>query len=387
MKKQLITSICTLVLSLLGAFGLNQNYLNSSADYVVTESAENTQNIDRNQSLYGDNQKNATEITDKLIIDNNVKNNTEDTNSNKAAAEKKSTCTKDNKNAADNNTKNNANTAKNTDSKKQPADGKIQTGNIACNNANTEKQAWTQAAPAASFDAGKCRTENGKLYYENINLSNCKSISDVVKVLNSCGYNISADNIQNAGSLEDILANLNKSSGNTAASKPSTTGTAAPSKAPAATPAPSDTQASKPASSGSGNATGNTAGNTSLSSYASEVLRLVNAEREKAGLPALTTNSTLTAAANKRAQEIKQTFSHTRPNGSSCFTVLGEYGISYRTAGENIAYGQKTPKEVVNGWMNSPGHRANILKSDFGKVGIGVYESGGVYYWTQLFTD
>ena len=113
----------------------------------------------------------------------------------------------------------------------------------------------------------------------------------------------------------------------------------------------------------------------------------MNQERAKAGLSALTTHSALTNAANKRAKETQQSFSHTRPNGTNFNTVLKEFNISYRAAGENIAYGQKTPQEVVTGWMNSPGHRANILKADFGKIGIGVYKSNGVIYWSQLFTN
>lgn len=387
MKKQLITSICTLVLSLLGAFGLNQNTLNSNADYVATESVEDIQNINNNQSLYGDNQTNAAEAdadaaevtdTDKVITDSNKAN----TDKTKATDKKNNVSAQLNNNVANNNSQNTVSAAKNTESNKQQADSKASVVNQAGNTASAANQARTQATPVASLDTSKCRIVNGQVFYGNINLSNCKSINDVVNVLNSNGYNISAGNMQNAKSLEDILAKVNKSSGNMATSKPSNTATT-PSKVPTATPAPANSQTSKPASSGSDNA----ASNTSLSSYASEVLRLVNVERAKAGLPALTTNSTLTTAANKRAQEIKQTFSHTRPNGTSCFTVLGEYGVSYRTAGENIAYGQKTPQEVVNGWMNSPGHRANILKSSFGKVGIGVYQSGGVYYWTQLFTD
>lgn len=125
-----------------------------------------------------------------------------------------------------------------------------------------------------------------------------------------------------------------------------------------------------------------------LQKLTDEVLKLVNEERAKAGLSALTTNTTLQKAANKRAEEIVSSFSHTRPDGKSTFTVLDEYKISYRAAGENIAYGQSTASEVMNGWMNSSGHRANILGSQFGKVGIGIYKaSNGVYYWTQLFTD
>ena len=136
------------------------------------------------------------------------------------------------------------------------------------------------------------------------------------------------------------------------------------------------------------NSTGTVTTSQDAQSYANEVLKLVNQERAKAGLGALTTNATLQQAANKRAQEIVTSFSHTRPDGRSSFSVLDEYNISYRAAGENIAYGQKTPSEVMNAWMNSSGHRANILGSQFGKVGIGVYKaSNGLYYWTQEFTN
>lgn len=131
----------------------------------------------------------------------------------------------------------------------------------------------------------------------------------------------------------------------------------------------------------------NTTNSSTTKNYANEVMRLVNQQRAKAGLSAFTTNNSLTAAANKRAQEIAISFSHTRPNGSGFSTVLKEYSVSYNAAGENIAYGQRSPKEVVNAWMNSPGHRANILKSKFKKLGIGVYQKNGTYYWTQEFTN
>lgn len=146
--------------------------------------------------------------------------------------------------------------------------------------------------------------------------------------------------------------------------------------------------------SNSGNNSGNNSNNNSSSDtqfnseYVAEVLRLINIERQKEGLSALTTSSSLTDAANKRAIEIKELFSHTRPDGSSCFSVLDEFNVNYRSAGENIAYGQKTPKAVVEAWMNSSGHRANIMSSKFGKVGIGCYVgSNGTLYWTQLFTN
>ncbi|MBQ7400209.1 MAG: CAP domain-containing protein [Clostridia bacterium] len=122
-------------------------------------------------------------------------------------------------------------------------------------------------------------------------------------------------------------------------------------------------------------------------SLASQVLALVNAERAKYGLSSLTYDATLGRAADIRAVEIKKLFSHTRPNGQSCFTVLDEIGYSYRTAGENIAYGQRSPEEVMTAWMNSEGHRANILGENYTHIGIGVYESGGVIYWSQFFAN
>lgn len=125
----------------------------------------------------------------------------------------------------------------------------------------------------------------------------------------------------------------------------------------------------------------------SVSVYAKQILNLVNEERAKAGLSPLSLEADITAAANVRAKEIVQSFSHTRPNGSSFSTVLAEQGVSYRGSGENIAWGQKTPEQVMNGWMNSDGHRANILNGNFRNLGVGHYQdANGVNYWVQLFT-
>ena len=125
---------------------------------------------------------------------------------------------------------------------------------------------------------------------------------------------------------------------------------------------------------------------TTLSS-AEQVVKLVNEERAKAGLGALTMQADITKAANVRAKEIRQQFSHTRPNGSSFSSALTEQGVSYRMSGENIAYGQATPEAVMEGWMNSSGHRANILNGSFQNIGVGLYEDEqGVKHWVQLFT-
>lgn len=88
-----------------------------------------------------------------------------------------------------------------------------------------------------------------------------------------------------------------------------------------------------------------------------------------------------------RAVEIVKSFSHTRPDGRDPFTAMKEAGVSYRAAGENIAMGQKTPQQVMEGWMNSDGHRQNILSDNFGRLGVGYYVANGRAYWVQMFAD
>lgn len=127
--------------------------------------------------------------------------------------------------------------------------------------------------------------------------------------------------------------------------------------------------------------------NQSVHAYVSRIVELVNEERAKAGVSPLTLDETVTAAAQVRAVECETSFSHTRPNGTSFATALQEAGVSYRGAGENIAWGQKTPEEVMQGWMNSDGHRANILNAKYTTIGVGYYQNAaGVNYWSQLFT-
>ena len=125
---------------------------------------------------------------------------------------------------------------------------------------------------------------------------------------------------------------------------------------------------------------------TSQGDFASQVVELVNAERAKYGLSALTVDAKVQQAALVRAKESAQSFSHTRPNGSSFSTALTEAGVSYRRAGENIAYGQSTPQQVMNAWMNSSGHRANILNANYTTIGVGYTVINGTAYWTQMFT-
>ena len=123
------------------------------------------------------------------------------------------------------------------------------------------------------------------------------------------------------------------------------------------------------------------------SSAASEVVRLTNSARSQNGYAALVEDGALSAAAAVRAREIARSFSHTRPSGASFSSALSESGVSYLRAGENIASGQKSASEVVNAWMNSPGHRANILNSSYSRIGSASVNIDGTLYWVQLFAD
>lgn len=120
-------------------------------------------------------------------------------------------------------------------------------------------------------------------------------------------------------------------------------------------------------------------------SYEKEVARLVNEIRVKNGLNKLTEDWELSRVARYKSQDMKDNnyFSHTSPVYGSPFEMIKNFGISYKSAGENIAKGQATPQAVVNAWMNSSGHRANILNASYNKIGVGYVENGK--YWTQMF--
>ncbi len=124
---------------------------------------------------------------------------------------------------------------------------------------------------------------------------------------------------------------------------------------------------------------------TQVTNYEREVIRLDNEIRTSRGLPALKEDWELSRVARYKSQDMKDKgyFSHTSPTYGSPFDMMKKFGISYRAAAENIARGQRTPQEVVNAWMNSSGHRANILNGQYTKIGVGYVASG--HYWTQMF--
>ena len=122
-----------------------------------------------------------------------------------------------------------------------------------------------------------------------------------------------------------------------------------------------------------------------VSSEMQEVVNLTNNERAKAGLQALQIDTKLTQSAQAKSQDMKDKnyFSHTSPTYGSPFDQMKSFGVSYKSAAENIAMGQRTAAEVVDGWMNSPGHKANIMNASYTHIGVGLSDSG--YYWTQQF--
>ena len=122
--------------------------------------------------------------------------------------------------------------------------------------------------------------------------------------------------------------------------------------------------------------------------FAEQVVELVNQGADKGRFKCCYVRSEhCIRKALVRAKEIETSFSHTRPNGSKFSTALTEQGVTFKGAGENIAWGQKSPEAVMQAWMNSEGHRANILNKNFTKIGVGYYQNAaGRNFWTQLFT-
>jgi uncharacterized YkwD family protein/spore coat assembly protein SafA len=118
----------------------------------------------------------------------------------------------------------------------------------------------------------------------------------------------------------------------------------------------------------------------------SEVVRLVNVERAKHGLAPVKENWELSRVARYKSTDMKTKgyFDHYSPTYGSPFDMMKKFGFKFYSAGENIAMGQRTPQEVMTAWMNSPGHRANILKADFKEIGVGLARDGSMY-WTQMF--
>ncbi len=216
---------------------------------------------------------------------------------------------------------------------------------------------------------------------QQTNIKSAKVTNNLQNAINNANCNKTTAKTRNYSALqskiEAMLSNFGLSANtptiNNTATKPTTSN------------ATTNTTAAKPTTS---TPTTSTSTNGDYSAFQKKVLELVNVERSKNGLKPLTMNANLSKTATLKSQDMAKLnyFSHTSPTYGSPFDMMKKYGISYRTAGENIAMGQTTPEQVMQGWMNSPGHRANILNSSFTQLGVGVAKnSNGQLYWTQQF--
>jgi uncharacterized YkwD family protein len=221
-----------------------------------------------------------------------------------------------------------------------------------------------------SMDKADASTIQTKVYYyQNGNLSNEQINSILQKYFKNYQFSMKQTQPANTAVQEPV-----KAPAPTTVKEPVKTQAPTPAPVPAKEPAkaPAQEQASTPASS-------------AVSAYEQKVVELTNQERAKNGLKPLALDTELSKVAREKSRDMqnKGYFSHTSPTYGSPFDMMKKFGISYRSAGENIAMGQRTPEEVVKAWMNSSGHRANILNSSYTHIGVGHIATGN--YWTQMF--
>ena len=270
------------------------------------------------------------------------------------------------------------------------------TSEVADNNCKTDLRSHFSGLPAI-FKASNCaageynvavatekgESENGGCALEETNTAAPSNSTPKNGVNSKVGrvYTCRFGNRSGSQGLNEILTRFfsryieNSEKPPTATPKPVPTVT--PKPVPTATPKPTPTPTPVPSAPVKG---------IDNLAYEKKVVELVNIERAANGLSALTLNSGLSDVARAKSQDMcdNKYFSHTSPTYGSPFDMMKSFGISYRTAGENIAMGYRTPEAVVDGWMNSPGHRANILNNSFTQIGVGYVASGN--YWTQMFT-
>ena len=205
----------------------------------------------------------------------------------------------------------------------------------------------------------------------------CRQLSELLKAYGICATNCTDNSCNDADSAEIPVTPTEPSA--TESPMPTQAESTESSSVPAThptLPSPTVPMETTPAESQSASA---------LSDQELEVVRLINDIRRQNGLSALKVNEELSRVARIKSQDMRNKgyFSHNSPTYGSPFEMMTAFGIRYRTAGENIAVGYRTPQSVVDGWMNSPGHRANILNAKFTEIGMGYVANGN--YWTQMF--
>ncbi|MGN7177870.1 sporulation protein [Paenibacillus sp. FSL R5-0490] len=220
--------------------------------------------------------------------------------------------------------------------------------------------------------------------------SNCPTPEQAKKIAISQSGNLSQEQINNI--LQKHLKDYNINWGNAQvnkqeAQKPAAPAAPAPAEQPAKAPAKTQEAAKAPAQQQAPAEQTKEAApaSSAVSAYEKKVLELTNQERAKAGVPALKLDEELSKVAREKSRDMqsKGYFDHNSPTYGSPFDMMKQFGISYTTAGENIAMGQQSPEEVVQAWMNSEGHRKNIMNANFTHLGVGHVADGN--YWTQMF--
>ena len=220
--------------------------------------------------------------------------------------------------------------------------------------------------------------------------SNCPTPEQAKKMVVSQSGNLSQEQINNI--LQKYLKNYNINWDNVQvnkqeAQKPAEQKPAAPAQAqqPAKAPAQQPAKAQETAKAPAEQTKEAAPASSEVSAYEKKVLELTNQERAKAGVPALKLDEELSKVAREKSRDMqsKGYFDHNSPTYGSPFDMMKQFGISYTTAGENIAMGQQSPEEVVQAWMNSEGHRKNIMNANFTHLGVGHVADGN--YWTQMF--
>lgn len=247
--------------------------------------------------------------------------------------------------------------------------------------AETAVELPKETAKAEEAKEQPAESAAAELPKENVNAAAANSVQSANDYVNSL---LEKYGITNA----KVVALFQNCYGNTVVTPvPSATPvpTAKPTPAPTAKPTPAPTAKPTPAPTATPAPTTKPSGSADNLANEKEVVELVNQQRAANGLAPLTLSSELSNVARAKSQDMhdKRYFSHTSPTYGSPFDMMKAFGISYRTAGENIAQGYSTPSAVVNAWMNSPGHRANILNSSYTKIGVGYVKDG--HYWTQHF--
>jgi len=210
-------------------------------------------------------------------------------------------------------------------------------------------------------------------------LSAAKLSAAKISAAKLCAAKLSAAKLSAAKKCAAKKNTTKKSTKKASTTKPSTT---TPSTTKPSTTAPSTTKPSTTTPSTTTPSTSN------YRTFQKSVIDLVNKERTSRGLNALAENSELDKVATLKSEDMAKLgyFDHTSPTYGSPFDMLAQFGIKYTAAGENIAYGQSTPEEVMTGWMNSQGHRENILRTSFTQIGVGIAKkANGQLVWTQTF--